>query len=94
MNSRKYLKNIGLNLNVVGKNIKYYRTKNNMSRQDLSDKLMLYGFDISSQSIFDIETGNRSVIDCELCIISKILNTTSDELLSSYRKSLDNFNKY
>lgn len=89
MNSRKYLKSLGIKSNVVGKSIKNYRIKNNMSRQDLSNKLMLFGFDISPQSIFDIEIGTRSVIDCELCVISKILGIKSDELLEDFKKLLD-----
>ena len=63
-----------------------------MSRQALSDKLILFGIDISSQSIFDIEKGTRTVIDYELCAIAKILDTTSDELMEDFKHYLDQFN--
>lgn len=63
MNARKYLDKLNGNVNIVGINIKNIREKHKISRQELSDKLMLFGVDISSQSIFDIETGTRTVID-------------------------------
>lgn len=90
MNSRKYIDNLNGKLNIVGSNIKFIREQNGLSRQSLSDKLMFLGVDISSQSIFDIETGSRTVIDYELCAISKILNTSSDDLMKDYRKYIDN----
>lgn len=89
MNNRKYLDNLDGKLNSVGNNIKTLREKNNWSRQVMSDKLMILGIDISSQSIFDIETGSRTVIDYELCAIAKILNTTTDALLKDFRDYLD-----
>ena len=91
MNTRKYLDKLG-NLNIVGKNIEIRRNEINMSRQALSDKLILFGIDISSQSIFDIEKGTRTVIDYELCAIAKILDTTSDELMEDFKHYLDQFN--
>lgn len=60
-----------------------------MSRQTLSAKLMVLDLDISSQSIFDIETGLKTVTDYELCAIAKILNHSSDELLKDFREELD-----
>lgn len=89
MNSRKYIENLGGNLNIIGSNIKTYREKNNISRQELSNKLMILGLDISSQSIFDIEIGTRTVIDYELCAFAKVLDTTADELLKDFREYLD-----
>ncbi len=92
MNTRKYLDKLDGNLNIVGKNIEIRRNEINMSRQALSDKLILFGIDISSQSIFDIEKGTRTVIDYELCAIAKILDTTSDELMEDFKHYLDQFN--
>ena len=56
MNARKYLDKLNGKVNIVGINIKNIREKLGISRQALSDKLMILGVDISSQSIFDIET--------------------------------------
>lgn len=90
MNTRKYLEKLNGQLNIVGNNIETNREKNNMSRQNLSDKLILMGIDISPQSIFDIEKGTRTVIDYELCAIARILNITSDELMKDFDDYLDN----
>ena len=87
--SRKYIENLNGKINIVGKNIKTLREKNGLSRQALSDKLMIYGIDISSQSIFDIEIGSRTVIDYELCAFGKILNTSTDILLKDFKEYLD-----
>ena len=90
MNTRKYIDNLDGKLNIVGKNIKLLREKNNISRQYLSDQLMILGIDISSQSIFHIESGSRTVIDYELCAIAKILGVTADELLQDFKNHIDN----
>lgn len=49
---------------------------------------MILGIDISSQLIFDIETGTRTVIDYELCAIAKILGVTTDSLLEDFNSYL------
>lgn len=89
MNTRKYLKNLNGKVNITGINIKNIRNQLGISRQSLSDKLMIMGVDINSQSIFDIETGTRTVIDYELCAIAKILDTTSDDLMKDFKSYLD-----
>ena len=50
---------------------------------------MLIGIDISTQSIYDIEIGKRTVLDYELCAFAKVLNTSADELLKDFKASLD-----
>ena len=87
--SRKYLDILNGKLNTVGKNIKLNREKQKKSRQYLSNQLMILGIDISSQSIFDIETGTRTVIVYELCAIAKILGVTSDSLLEDFNSYLN-----
>lgn len=89
MNTRKYLKTLNGKVNITGINIKNIREQLKISRQALSDELMLLGIDINSQSIFDIETGTRTVIDYELCAIAKILNTTTDDLMKDFKEDLD-----
>ena len=91
MNTRKYIDVLDGNLNIVGKNIKSIREKQNISRQQLSNKLMIFGIDISAQSIFDIENGERTVIDYELCSIAKVLNVSNDDLLKEFSKYLEKF---
>lgn len=84
MNTRKYINELDGKLNTVGINIKLFRIQLNLSRQDLSDKLMFLGVDISSQSIFNIENGTRTVVDYELCAIAKVLNISTDILLKDF----------
>ena len=88
-NKRKYCKELGNKLNTVGTNIYLKRKEIKYSRQKLSDKLMLIGIDISTQSIYDIEIGKRTVLDYELCAFAKVLNTSADELLEDFKASLD-----
>lgn len=90
MNSRKYVENLNGNLNAVGENIQKTRKKLNYSRQYVSDRLMNYGIDVSSHSLYDIETGKRTVIDYELAAIAKILKTTSDNLMENFYNYLNN----
>jgi len=89
-NSRKYSEKLNGKLNTAGKLIKAYRTKKNISRQILSDKLMIMGIDISPQSIYELELGNRGILDFELCAIAKCLSVSSDELLKDF---IDYLNK-
>ena len=73
-------------LNVVGDNINRIRIQKNLSAQQLSDKLIMIGLDIHRQSIYDIESGKRTVADYELCAIAEILDTSSNELLKDFLK--------
>lgn len=75
-------------LNIVGDKIRYYRTKNNLSYQALSDKLMIIGIDIHKQSLYRIEKGLRTVVDYELCGFAKCFNISPNELLCDYIKKL------
>lgn len=51
INKRKYCKELGDRLNTAGKLIYQRRNLLNYSRQELSNKLMLLGVDISIQSL-------------------------------------------
>jgi transcriptional regulator with XRE-family HTH domain len=70
--------------NIVGEKIKYYRKKNKLSYQKLSDNLMLLGIDIHKQSIYKIEKGTRSVVDYELCGFAKCFGITVNDLTNDY----------
>ncbi len=89
-NSRNHSNLLKGKLNVIGKNIQKYRIAANLSRQTLSDKMIMIGIDIPANSIYDIETGNRTIVDYEICAISKVLKIPVDYLLSDYYNSLDN----
>lgn len=88
-NKRKYNAELGSKINTTGNYIYFKRKSLQYSRQKLSDKLMLLGIDISSQSIYDIEIGKRTVLDYELCAIAKVLNTSTDDFLRDFKIYLD-----
>ncbi len=73
-NSRKqYLKINGKNIS--GKVIEKYRELRGLSRQDLSDRLLInFELDLPAQSIYNIEMLNRTVSDYELFTIFNVLN--------------------
>ncbi|MBP3254942.1 MAG: helix-turn-helix transcriptional regulator [Clostridia bacterium] len=91
MNKRRFVEIIDGKHNIVGKNIRKLREKQDFSRQYVSDQLMIRGIDVSPQSILDIESGTRTVVDYELCAIANVLNTTSDELMKEFNDYLKKF---
>lgn len=87
-NSRNYASTLGGKANVTGKKIQKYREKQNISKQELSNRLMILGTDISAKSIYHIEAGTRTVTDFEICAIASVLNVPIQEFLSDYCSSL------
>ncbi len=90
LSTRKSVEQLKGQLNIVGRNIDNLRVKQQLSRQALSNSLMILGIDIPSQSIYDIEIGARTVVDYELCAIAKVLNTTADTLMKDFKNYIDN----
>lgn len=83
-NKRKYPNQLKDNLNCVGFNIREFRLDKRWSRQKLSDQLLFLGVDISTQAIYDIEIGKRTVLDYELFAIAKVLGTSIDNLFTDF----------
>lgn len=77
-------------LNAIGKTIKEYRIKNNMTQKLLSEKLQLYGIDLNKNSLQKIERGDRIIKEYELAVFSIIFNVTTDELL---KQCIESFKK-
>lgn len=75
-------------LNVIGKKIKYYREKGNLSQQGLSNKLQLVGVDIPKNSLQRIEKGNRIIKDYELAGFAKVFKISADTLLEEFMQDL------
>lgn len=88
-NSRNYSVLNG-KLNITGTKIEQHREKAKLSRQSLSNKLMIMGFDISANSLYDIETAKRTVVDYEICAIAKALDIPVQSLLNDYYNSIEN----
>ncbi len=63
----------GKKMNLVGKQVKKFRTEQKMSQQQLSDKLETIAVYICRGSISRIEDQTRTVSDIELWGLSQIL---------------------
>ena len=77
------------NINVIGRLLKEYRLKKELSYENLSTKLELMGIIIHKQSIYDIEHNKRAVKDFELFGLAKALNISVDDLLKDIRNKID-----
>lgn len=76
--------NTGKN-NICGEKISILRKQltPKVSQRAFADKLQLEGIDLDKNAIQRIECGKRFVTDIELKVFAKILNTTTDDLLSN-----------
>ena len=74
------------NMNVIGDLLNEYRTKKNLSYEQLAAKLELMGISIHKQSLYDIENNKRTVKDYELFGISYVLGIDVNDLLKDIRK--------
>ena len=74
------------NMNVIANLLKEYRTKKNLSYEQLAAKLELMGISIHKQSLYDIENNKRTVKDFELFGISYVLGIDVNDLLKDIRK--------
>ena len=85
MNTRQY----NGKLNVIGFKIKYYRQKQGLSLEKLSNKLALIGIDIPKNSLLRLENGKRIIKEYELAALTKILSVSADELLRDFINKLE-----
>lgn len=71
-------------LNVSGVKIAKYRKQMmpKVSQRALADMLQLQGIDLDKNSIQRMESGEIFITDIELKALAKILNTTTDDLLT------------
>lgn len=63
----------GEKMNMIGKQVRKFRTEQKLSQQQLSDKLETIAVYVCRGSISRIEDGTRTVSDIELYGLSKIL---------------------
>jgi len=75
-------------MNVIGKTLKEYRIKNDLSYEVLSAKLELLGISIHKQSLYDIENDKRTVKDYELFGLAYILGIDINDLFKDMKKSI------
>ena len=74
------------NMNVIANLLKEYRTKKNLSYEQLAAKLELMGISIHKQSLYDIENNKRTVKDYELFGIAYVLDIDVNDLFKDIRK--------
>ncbi len=84
MISRKY----NNKSNVVGSVIEKLRKSQKMSRETLSNKLMMLGIDINRDGIYKIEIGKRIIKDFELSAFSIVLDCEETEILKDFKVDL------
>lgn len=77
MGSNKYNESF----NIISNNLKIYRTKNNLSQEQLCNKLALLGITMYKMDIYRIENNKRTVKDFELWGFAKIFNVKIEDLL-------------
>lgn len=73
-------------MNISGMRVKEYRKLRKLSREELSNKLMLIGIDVPGQAIANLENGTRTIVDYELCGIAEVLDISILDLLKDYEK--------
>ena len=73
-------------LNILGNIINKYRNENNISVEELSNKLSLLGIILPADSIYQIENNTRTIKDYELAALSYTLNFSTDK---EFRKFIE-----
>lgn len=67
-------------INIIGQNLKKYRTELKISQEQLCNKLSLLGITLYKNDIYRIENNKRVVKDFELLGIAKSLNVKIEDL--------------
>lgn len=83
------IRKLNESVNIIGKNLKKYRTLNNYSQEDLCKKLELLGLNMFQPDIHEIENNKRLVKDFELKAFCIVLKISADDLLSDTEKYFD-----
>ena len=74
------MKRLNSKSNIIGKNVKKYRTAMNLTQRELCDKLDLYVLNLYHSDIHMIESNKRIVKDYECFIFAKVFGISLDEL--------------
>lgn len=80
------MRKLNNNVNIIGKNLKKYRTERKLSQPDLCMKMELLGVTMFISDIYEIEHNKRLVKDFEAKALSLALNITLDELYNDTDK--------
>ncbi|MBS4958715.1 MAG: helix-turn-helix transcriptional regulator [Clostridium sp.] len=69
--------------NIIGDNVRRLRKKQKLTQEELTAKLQTEGLNIDRPMLTRIELKQREVYDYEALCISKVLNTSIEELFTS-----------
>lgn len=67
-------------MNLIGPQVRKWRTKKGWSQEVLAAKLQLRGWNISRDSLASLELQRRRVPDCELLFLARVLGVKLDDL--------------
>ena len=68
-------------LNVVGPQVRKFRSRKGWTQAVLAQKLQLKGWSVSLGSVGKLEAQLRRVPDCELLFLAKVLGVSANDLL-------------
>ena len=74
------VKTLNGNMNIVGSNLRKYRTLRNLSQPEICKKLDLIGVTMYICDIYEIEYGKKTVKDFEALAFCKVLGITLNDL--------------
>lgn len=67
-------------MNLIGPQVRKWRTKKGWSQEVLAAKLQLRGWNVSRDSLASLELQRRRVPDCEMLFLARVLDVKLDEL--------------
>lgn len=77
------------NLNVIGENLRKYRTEKHLSQANLTMELNLLGINLHKNDIYMIENNKRTVKDYEVWGFMKVLNISYNDLFNGIEDKLE-----
>ena len=80
------VKTLNGNMNIVGSNLRKYRTLRNLSQPEICKKLDLIGVTMYICDIYEIEYGKKTVKDFEALAFCKVLGISLNDLYSDTDK--------
>lgn len=77
------------NLNVIGENLRKYRTEKHLSQANLTMELNLLGINLHKNDIYMIENNKRTVKDYEVWGFMKVLDISYNDLFNGIEDKLE-----
>lgn len=77
------------NKNIISKQLKLARIKNNLSQAELAAKMQLMNVHMDQQMVSKIENNMRIVTDYELACFCRILHVSPEEMLSDFENDME-----